>query len=158
MCALVVQSREECPSVRGNNILQSITLFTVASKELFNPPGQRKCCTRMRRVYNLRVHTYTRRRRTHTEITPAKCFVVRMRDNECSILWVWHRKVGRLTAMIPVGVIFITIRQQTTSEGVPVYSILLQVNCCSSSVYCTFFCECIAAVELQTNKDLLTLG
>ena len=94
---------------------------------MFNPPGQRKCCLHMRRLYDLRVHTYTGCRRTHTEITPAKRFVVRMRNNECSILWVWHRKVGHLTAMIPVRVTFITFKQ--TQGGVPVYSILLQVIC-----------------------------
>ena len=108
------------------------------------------------RVYDLRVHTYTGRRRTHTAVTPAKRFVVRMRDNECSILWVWHRKVGHLTAMIPVGVIFITFKQ-------PQRAFLSTVFYCKLTAalpLCTVvtFASEIAAVELQTNKDLLTLG
>ena len=76
-----------------------------------------------------------------------KSFVVRMRDNECRILWVWHRKVGQLTAMIPVGVIFITFKQ-------PQGAFLSTV----------FYCKLTAALPVCTvvtfasDKDLLTLG
>ena len=105
----------------------------------------------MRRVYDLRVHS----RWTHTEITPAKVSLC-MRDNECSILWVWHRKVGHLTAMIPVGVIFITFKQPQRAFLSTVFSCKLTAALPLCTVV-TFVSES-QPLNLQTNKDLLTLG
>ena len=104
-----------CPSVRGNRsqYFPSITLFTVASKELFNPPGQRKCCSQCG-VYTIYVYTHIPdvdghiRRLRQQNVSLCACVTMNVLFYGCGA---WHRKVGHLTTMIPVGVIFITFKR-----------------------------------------------